>query len=135
MRRRASAAGDSLALLRWPCGERLEWLHEAAERCTGLPALPPPPATSLAIVANPLPPSPGMEAVLLGRSLPWPPTRAPAPAARSSEVRVGVGVRWLAFRLTGGLALPLRLARNGLAAPEADRLGRLLAGRLLYAVV
>ncbi len=77
-----------------------------------------------------MPPSPGMEAILFAQSLP-----EAAPAARSREVRVGVGVRWLALRLTGGLALPLRPACRGLPVPEAVRLGRLLPGRLLFAEV
>lgn len=127
MRRRASAAGVSLAVLRWAC---CEWLQDAAERCTASPVIPPPAPTLPPLGANPLPPSPGMEATLLARSLP-----EAAPAARSREVRVGVGMRWLVVRLTGGLALPLRLACRGLPVPEAVRLGRLLPGRLLYAEV
>lgn len=124
-----------MALPPRPAIERPEWLHNAADRCTASPpARLPPTLPALAAFA----PSPGMEAILLVRSLPglpWPGPRAPAAAARSSEVRVGVGMTWLALRLTGGLALPLRLARSGLVAPEAVRLGRLLAGRLLYAVL
>lgn len=59
---------------------------------------------------------------------------AAAPGARAAEPRPAPASR-LPLRLTGGLMLPLRLARGGDAAPGVVRQGRLLAGRLLRAVV
>lgn len=107
-------------------------LQDAAERCTA--SMPPPssldPSCRIAAAwsaAGPPPASPGMEATLLPRCLEAPCSPAPA-AARPTELREGIGARWLLLRLAPGLMLPFLLTRGEVVLPDrwAVRLGRLL---------